>query len=69
LFRSKKLIESGDAESNYAYYCLHKLRIRPREFLEMDRKEKAFIIASIRIKQESEDKKRKEMERKNRRRR
>ena len=31
----------------------------------MDRKEKAFIIASIRIKQESEEKKRKEIERKN----
>ena len=35
----------------------------------MDRKEKAFIIASIRIKQESEEKKRKEIERKNKSRR
>lgn len=42
--------------SNYAYYCLHKLRITPRQFNEMDDYEKAFIIASIQIKQEREEK-------------
>ncbi len=33
--------------ANYAYYCLHKLKIRAREFLEMDEEEKAFTIACI----------------------
>lgn len=31
----------------YAYYALHKLHIRPREFMEMDMREKAFVIAAI----------------------
>ena len=38
------------AEYNYAYYCLHKLKIRPSEFAEMDIYEKAFIMACIDIK-------------------
>lgn len=42
--------------SNYAYYCLHKLRITPRQFEEMDKYEKSFIIASIDIKMENEKK-------------
>ena len=40
--------------ANYAYYCLHKLRITPRQFDEMDKYEKAFIIASIDIKSDKE---------------
>lgn len=40
--------------ANYAYYCLHKLGITPRQFDEMDKYEKAFIIASIQIKQDAE---------------
>ena len=40
--------------ANYAYYCLHKLRITPRQFDEMDKYEKAFIIASIDIKTEAD---------------
>lgn len=47
--------------SNYAYYCLHKLKITPRQFDEMDKYEKAFIIASIQIKQENEEKEMKKM--------
>ena len=31
----------------YAYYALHKLHMRPREFMEMDMREKAFVIAAI----------------------
>lgn len=31
----------------YAYYALHKLHIRPREFMDMDIREKAFVIAAI----------------------
>lgn len=38
----------------YAHYCLQKLRILPRQFDEMDSREKAFIIASIKCKIESE---------------
>lgn len=38
----------------YAYYCLHRFRWRPREFVEMPMREKALVIAMIdeRIKQE-----------------
>jgi len=53
----------GDGEANYAYYALHKLRILPREFEEMDRREKAFIIASIDIKLENEKKEMKKVKR------
>lgn len=42
--------------ANYAYYCLHKLRITPRQFDEMDDYEKAFIIASIDIRCDDEKK-------------
>lgn len=37
----------GDFEANYAYYCLHELGILPSAFVDMDRQEKAFIIACI----------------------
>lgn len=40
--------------ANFAYYCLHKLRITPRQFEEMDTQEKAFIIACIQIRNENE---------------
>lgn len=46
----------GDGLANFAYYCLHKLRITPRQFEEMDTQEKAFIIASIQIRTENEKK-------------
>lgn len=36
----------------YAHYCLQKLRILPRQFDEMDSREKAFVIASIKCKTE-----------------
>ena len=48
------MIKSGDAMANYAYYALHKLHIRPREFLDMDQREKAFIIAAIDLRIEAE---------------
>lgn len=50
--------------ANYAYYCLHKLRITPRQFDEMDIYEKAFIIASIDIKAEAEKEQEKKLKRK-----
>ncbi|MDQ0269935.1 hypothetical protein [Cytobacillus purgationiresistens] len=45
-----------DAEAVFAHFALQRLRIRPREFFEMDRKEKAFVIASIQIRTEEEKK-------------
>ena len=52
------------AEYNYAYYCLHKLKIRPSEFAEMDIYEKAFIMACIDIKIKKEKEAEKEAKRK-----
>ena len=48
--------------ANFAFYALHKLRIKPSEFLEMDDYEKAFVIASIQIKCEEDAKQAKEIE-------
>ncbi len=47
--------------ANYAYYCLHKLKILPRAFLELDEEEKASVIAFIDMKIESEKKERSKM--------
>ena len=60
---SGSLIEEGDPEANYAYYCLHKLHILPSQYLEMDEQDKAFVIAAIRIKLEKEKKEAKNAER------
>ncbi|KAB1436589.1 hypothetical protein F7O84_14610 [Candidatus Galacturonibacter soehngenii] len=49
-------MSEGDGEANYAYYCLHKLKILPSQFASMDRYEKAFIIASIDLKIEADKK-------------
>ena len=43
----KKLIKKGDAELNYAYFALFKLNIKPKDFANMDIREKALIIAFI----------------------
>lgn len=53
--------------ANYAYFALHKLRIRPREFEEMDNYEKAFVIACIDIKWDKDIEQQKEIERKSKR--
>ena len=47
----------------YAYYALHKLRILPSTFLAMEREEKAFVIASIQLRAEKEEKERRKVER------
>lgn len=39
-----------------AYYCLHKLKMLPSTFLNLDENEKAFVIAAIQIKTENEKK-------------
>lgn len=43
-------------EAVYAHYCLHKFHMLPKKFLGLDRRERAFIIASIDLKIESEKK-------------
>lgn len=48
--------------SNYAFYALHKLKIKPSEFLDMDDYEKAFVIACIDIRCEEDAKQAKELE-------
>ena len=48
--------------ANFAFYALHKLRIKPSEFSEMDDYEKAFVIASIQIKCDEDAKQAKEMD-------
>ena len=55
-----KLINE-DSDASYCYYCLHKFHWKPTDFIEMDRKEKAFVIAAIQIKSEDEKKKEKKM--------
>lgn len=49
-------MSEGDSESYYAYYCLHKFRWKPSEFLDLDRYEKAAVIAFIDIRVEEEKK-------------
>lgn len=38
----------------FAHYCLHKLHMLPSSFMELEQQEKAFVIASIKIKMEAE---------------
>ncbi|KEF40407.1 hypothetical protein M670_00433 [Schinkia azotoformans MEV2011] len=45
-----------DSEALFAHIALHRFSIRPREFLEMERKEKAFMVASIKVELEKEQK-------------
>ena len=52
------------AEYNYAYYGLHKLKIRTSEFAEMDIYEKGFIMACIDLKIKREKEAEKESKRK-----
>ena len=47
--------------ASYAHYALHKLKILPHDFANMTLKQQAFIIASIRIKINDEEKQIKEM--------
>lgn len=54
-WKTQKLIEA-DSDASYAYYCLHKLHIKPSEYTSMDDYEKAFIIAAIQKKQKRDKK-------------
>lgn len=43
-------------EANIAYYCLHKLHKWPHEFLNLDRYERAVVIAAVEMKLEKDKK-------------
>ncbi|RKJ79328.1 hypothetical protein D7X33_08325 [Butyricicoccus sp. 1XD8-22] len=60
-------MREGDSEANICYYCLHELHILPHEFFNLERRERAFIIAAIDERVENEKKRAKEAERKSRR--
>ncbi len=51
----------------FAYYALLKLHIRPSVFLNMEREEKAFVTAAIKVKMENDKKQEQEAKRKARR--
>lgn len=53
--------------AGYAYYALHKLKILPSTFVDLSIEDKAFIIASIRLKIENEKKEMKKMKSRTRR--
>lgn len=40
--------------ANYAHFCLQKFHWAPSYFLDLDEYEKAFVIASIQVKQKSD---------------
>lgn len=44
------MIEGGDRDAVYAYYCFHKFGMPPSRFAEMSSREKAFIAAAIQLK-------------------
>lgn len=50
------MVEHSQRITNVAYYCLHKLHMRPSEFVSIPEREKAFIIAAIEIKAENDKK-------------
>jgi hypothetical protein len=43
-----------DSEAVYAHYALHRFNKFPQEFADLPRKEKAFVIASIKVQLEKE---------------
>ncbi len=55
--------------SDIAYYALHKLHIRPSEWLDMEEEEKAFIIAAVEIRAKKEKEEHEKAERRARMRR
>ena len=51
----------GDPEANFAHFCLQKFGWEPSKFLDLPIKERAFVIASIEVRGESEKKKEAEL--------
>lgn len=51
----------GDPEANFAHFCLQKFGWKPSEFLDLPVLERAFVIASIKVRCEDEKKKEAEL--------
>ena len=58
------MIKEGDAEANYAHYCLQRLHILPSVYINLTPEERAFVVASIDIHAEEEKKQAQEAGRK-----
>jgi len=52
----------GDPEANFAHFCLQKFGWEPSKFLNLPILERAFVIASIEVRSETEKKKEAELE-------
>jgi hypothetical protein len=50
-------MKEGDADANFAYYALHKLRILPQDLMKMSVAERGVIYAMIeeRVKNEKQE--------------
>ena len=62
--RGKKLINSGNPDINYAYYCFTKHGMLPSQYTVLDDMEKAFIIAAIDLKLEADKERDKKLKKK-----
>lgn len=51
----------GDAEADFAHFCLQKFGWEPSKFLNLPVRERAFVIASIEVRCEAEKKKEAEL--------
>ncbi|WP_198957483.1 hypothetical protein [Paenibacillus selenitireducens] len=49
-------MNEGDAETHYAYFALHKLKIMPHELMALGKHERTAIYAMIDIRVEEEKK-------------
>lgn len=52
--------------AQWAYYCFHKLKLLPSEFDALPRREKAMVIAMIKLRIEAESEEKSKLERKSR---
>ena len=51
----------GDPEANFAHFCLQKFGWEPSKFMNLPVKERAFVIASIKVRCEDEKKREAEL--------
>lgn len=51
-------------DAHYAFYALHKFNMLPNEYINLERREKAFVIAAIQVQQESDAEQVKKMKKK-----
>jgi hypothetical protein len=51
----------GDPEANFAHFCLQKFGWEPSKFLNLPIEERAFVIASCKVRVEDEKKKEAEL--------